>query len=130
LGINVRRLPLALALLSVGIGNLWLTRPAEPLAPLAYTWSCSSRFCSFQATTNFHGAYQWNFGDGTLTGQSTSKTTSHFYGGTPIDGQFHTATVHLIGYAFLGAGSPDNIIACDIVYAAAAVGIGTSGTCQ
>ena len=102
---------------------------ADALAPLAYNWSCTSRQCYFTVTTSNHGAYQWNFGDGTLSSKSTSKSAFHFYN-TPIDNQFHTATVSLIGYATASSSSPDNIIGCTIVYAAASVGIGTSGSCS
>jgi hypothetical protein len=102
--------------------------PASSLAPLGYSWSCASRSCSFYVTTTNHGAYQWNFGDGTITGVSTSTTASHNYT-TPIDEQFHNANVALAGYSTPSAGSPDNIIGCQITYAASVVGIGTSGSC-
>jgi hypothetical protein len=117
----------ALAVLSLG---LVVAAPpkAESLAPLGYNWSCSSRSCSFNVTTSNHGGYQWNFGDGTITGVSSSTSAYHFYN-TKIDNQFHTANVTLAGYATAGGGSPDNIVGCQIVYAASAVGIGTSGSC-
>jgi len=102
--------------------------PAKALAPLGYSWSCASRFCSFYVTTSNHGAYQWNFGDGTITGITTSTSASHFYN-VPIDEQFHNVTVYLAGYSTPSSGSPDNIIGCQITYAASAVGIGTSGSC-
>jgi hypothetical protein len=115
-------------LLTLGTALLW-TPPAESVAPLGYTWSCSSRYCSFSVTTSNHGAYQWNFGDGTLTGKSTSTTALHFYN-IPVDEQFHNFNVSLIGYATLGSGSPDNIISCTITVAASSIGIGTGGTCS
>lgn len=121
-------LPVLLVTLACA-GALWWPVPAQSLAPLAYSWSCASRACSFTVTTNNHGAYQWNFGDGVITGKSTSRTKSHFYN-VPVDEQFHTVTVTLAGYATLSSGSPDNIIACNVVFAASAVGIGTSGTCS
>ncbi len=77
---------------------LFLPRPAESLAPLGYSWSCASRYCSFYVTTTNHGAYQWAFGDGTLSSKTTSTSASHFYN-TPIDEQSHNATVTLVGYA-------------------------------
>jgi len=113
---------LALALL------LCLPPPATSLAPLGYSWSCASRSCSFYVTTSNHGAYQWNFGDGTITGITTSTIASHNYT-TPIDEQFHNANVALGGYSTPTSGSPDTIIGCQITYAASVVGIGTSGSC-
>ena len=132
----LRRLPrfslrpahLAAALLALAAVLCW-TPPAKALAPLAYSWSCASRYCSFYVTTNYHGAYQWNFGDGTLTGISTSTTASHFYN-IPVDEQFHTSTVYLMGYSTVDSGSPDNIIGCTVTFAASNVGIGTSGSCS
>ena len=103
--------------------------PARSIAPLGYSWSCASRYCSFTVTTSYHGAYQWNFGDGTLTGISTSTSASHFFN-VPVDETFHNSTVHLIGYSTPTAGSPDNIIACTVTFAASNVGIGTSGSCS
>ena len=122
-------LPRALTVLLMLAAILWATRPAESLAPLGYSWSCASQHCSFSVTTTNHGAYLWNFGDGTITGISTSTTASHTYG-TPSDGQFHHADVALAGYATASSGSPDNIISCTITYAASNVGIGTSGSCS
>jgi len=107
---------------------LFWPAPAKSLAPLAYSWSCASRYCSFYVTTNNHGAYQWNFGDGTISSKTTSTTAQHFYN-IPIDEQFHNFTVTLAGYATINSGSPDNIIGCTITVAASAVGIGTSGSC-
>lgn len=116
----------ALLLLAAILGG---SRPAASLAPVAYSWSCASRYCSFYVTTSNHGAYLWNFGDGTITGVSTSTTASHFYN-IPVDNQFHTANVALAAYSTPSSGSPDNIIGCTITFAAANVGIGTSGSCE
>jgi hypothetical protein len=117
----------ALAVLSLG---LVVAAPpkAESIAPLGYSWSCSSQNCSFTVTTSNHGGYLWNFGDGTITGVSSSTSAFHHYS-TPNDNQFHYANVNLAGFATAGGGSPDNITGCQIVYAASAVGIGTSGSC-
>lgn len=125
----VSLLPRALTALLMLAAIFWATRPAESVAPLGYSWSCASQSCSFYVTTTNHGAYQWNFGDGTITGISTSTSAFHVYG-TPNDGQFHHADVALAGYATVNSGSPDNIISCTITYAASSVGIGTSGSCS
>jgi hypothetical protein len=117
-----------IGLLSLG-AVLWWTPPAESIAPLGYTWSCTSRYCSFSVTTNYHGAYQWGFGDGNVSSKSTSKTANHFYN-IPVDNQFHSFNVTLVGYATLNTGSPDNIISCTITVAAANFGIGTGGSCS
>ena len=117
-----------IVVLSFAASVVW-TPPAESLAPLGYTWSCTSRYCSFSVTTNYHGAYQWSFGDGTLTSKSTSTSAFHFYN-IPVDGEFHQFDVALIGYATPSTGSPDNIISCTITVAAAGFGIGTGGSCS
>lgn len=122
-------IPRTLTALLLLAATFWATRPAESLAPLGYSWSCASQHCSFTVTTTNHGAYRWNFGDGTITGISTSTSASHTYG-TPSDGEFHHADVALAGYATVNSGSPDNIISCTITYAASNVGIGTSGSCS
>ena len=123
------RLAVALAVAALTLGALLLMPPpAKSLAPLAYYWSCGSRYCSFGVTTTNHGAYQWNFGDGTITSITTSTTASHFYN-IPIDERFHNFNVALAGYSAVNSGSPDNIIGCQITVAASAVGIGTSGSC-
>lgn len=113
---------LALALM------LGSTAPASAVFPLNYSWSCTSRTCSFSVTTSNHGAYQWGFGDGTSSSKTTSTTANHFYN-IPIDEQFHTFNVTLSGYATINSTSPDNIIGCNISVAASSLGIGTSGTC-
>jgi hypothetical protein len=108
----------------------WLTPPppAEAIFPLAYSWSCTSRYCSFSVTTSNHGAYAWGFGDGTSAGKSTSTTVYHFYD-IPVDEDFHNFDVNLVGYATMSSGSPDNIIGCTITVAASNLGIGTGGSC-
>jgi hypothetical protein len=125
---SARVLCLLLALFAAAI-FLWPAPPAEALFPVAYSWSCTSRNCSFSVTTTNHGAYKWGFGDGTSSSKTTSTTANHFYN-TPVDDEFHTATVTLSAYASLSSPSPDNIIGCNIVYAASYVGIGTSGSCS
>jgi hypothetical protein len=123
------RMTCTLVLLLALAAVLGWTPPAESLAPLGYTWSCASRYCSFYVTTHNHAAYQWNFGDGTITGISTSTTATHFYN-IPVDEQFHSFNVQLAGYATVSSGSPDNIIGCTITVAASNVGIGTGGSCS
>lgn len=103
--------------------------PAESVASLAYSWSCSSRYCSFYVTTNNHGAYKWSFGDGTSSSKSTSTTATHFYN-VPLDDQFHSFQVSLAGYPALSSGSPDNIATCTISVFASDFGAGTSGSCS
>lgn len=118
-----------LVLLSALATVLLPTAPAEAVAPLSYSWSCTSRYCSFTVTSNNHGAYQWGFGDGTSSSKTTSTTINHFYD-IPVDDEFHTFNVTLSGYATINSGSPDNIIGCNITVAASYVGIGTSGSCS
>lgn len=123
------RVTCTLAVLLALTAVLGWAPPAESVAPLGYSWSCTSRFCSFSVTTTNHGAYQWGFGDGTSSAKTTSTTANHFYN-VRIDEQFHTVNVTLSGYATLGSGSPDNIIGCNVVFAASSLGIGTSGSCS
>jgi hypothetical protein len=125
---SLRPAHLAAALLTLAAVLCW-TPPARAFAPLGYSWSCSSQYCSFHVTTTNHAAYLWNFGDGTITGISTSTTATHVYN-VPNDNQFHYFTVYLAGYATVSSGSPDNVIGCTIAVAGSSVGIHTSGSCS
>lgn len=122
------RLAFAMLLAFATVFSLTPPPPAEAVFPLAYSWSCVSRTCSFSVTTSYHGAYAWTFGDGTSQAKSTSSTANHFYN-IPVDEQFHNFTVNLSGYANMSSSSPDNIIGCSITVAASNLGIGTSGSC-
>ncbi|HEX4964524.1 MAG TPA: hypothetical protein VF173_27155 [Thermoanaerobaculia bacterium] len=109
---TVRRLCLLAGWLLLVTGAI-LTPPkqASAIATLTYHWDCSppDGVCDFSVTSNNHAMYQWNFGDGTSYGPTTSKTVSHDYN---FSGSFHDYSVTLAGYATNPPGSPDNIIGC------------------
>jgi hypothetical protein len=106
---------------------------SDALAPLAYRWHCNAYngSCSFTVTTSNHSFYNWNYGDGSFSGISSSTTVYHTYN-VPKSQNPYYFTVYLIGYNS-SASSPDNIIGCTIeVYNSYSPGgnPGTAGTCN
>ena len=88
-------------------------KKASAYAPLSFSWDCQppDGVCTFNVTSGNHAMYQWNFGDSSTYGPTTSTTASHDYN---FSGSFHNYTVTLTGYATNPPGSPDNIISCTV----------------
>jgi hypothetical protein len=127
-----KNLLLATVLLMLTGGAIVSTpRKASAIAPLSYSWSCApgAGVCTFNVTSNYHAMYQWNFGDGSTFGPTTTKTKSHDYDFVGVE---HSYTVTLIGYGSNPPSSPDNIISCTVDAQGPSVGgnPGTAGTCS
>lgn len=132
---QIRKNLLLLSSVAMLVCGLTLLHPrsASGIAPLGGTWSCDANArCAFTRTTSNHATYQWNFGDGSFSGLTTSVTTYHFYNIPQTTTPQHF-TVYLMGYATSSGGSPDNIVSCTITTYRTAVGgdpTSFSGTCN
>ncbi len=123
-----KQMVLAAVLIALVAGVIILSTPkkASAVGQLEYDWFCSppDGVCDFTVTTNNHPKVFWNWGDGTTTGPTTSMTAQHDYA---VGGGGTFFTVSLAGYATVGSGSPDNIIACDDIEAQGASPGGNPG---